>query len=133
MPADPVRAAIYKRLDSDATLAALLSGPHEIHEEKAPAGTEPPYVIFQHQVGTEQWVFGEGNERAIWLVRGVCRGATSTRAEEIDARCRELLHRTKLAVPGGNLTILRESGVSYGDDDAEHWYHRGGLYRVFTP
>lgn len=134
MPADPVRSAIYKRLDTDATLTALLSGPHKIHEEKAPAGTEPPYIVFQRQAGTEQWVFGAGNERAIWLVRGVCRGLKSTPAEEIDARCRELLHRTKLPIPGGNLTILRESPVSYGDDDSgEHWFHRGGLYRVFTP
>lgn len=133
MTADPVRAAIFTHLNSDATLEALLSAPGEIHEEKAPPGHEAPYVIFHHQAGTEQLTFGKGNEQAVWLVKGVCRGLKSTPAEEIDARCSELLHKVRLAVPGGALTILRESLVSYGEDsDGEHWFHRGGLYRLFT-
>ena len=133
MAPDPVRAALYGCLAADATLEALLSKPEAIFEEKAPQGTEPPYVIFQRQAGTDQWTFGPSNERAIWLVKGVCRGGTSTSAEEIDARSRELLHRTQLAVPGGILTILRESPVSYGEaSDGDEWRHRGGLYRIFT-
>lgn len=133
MAPDPVRAALYGCLSGDAALEGLLSTPGAIFEEKAPQGTDPPYVIFQRQAGTAQWTFGPSNERAIWLVKAICRGGSSTPAEEIDTRCEELLDRTQLAVTGGTLTILRESAVSYGEaSDGDEWRHRGGFYRIFT-
>lgn len=132
MTPDPVRVALYTCLAGDDDLQGLLSGPTAIFHAKAPQGTEPPYVIFNLMSGTEVWTFGDSHERAIWLVKGVCRDGSATAAEEIDARCRELLNRTRLAVAGGTLTILRESVVSYGEDrDGETWPHRGSLYRVF--
>lgn len=133
MAPDPVRAAIFACLSGDATLKALLSTPSAIFEETAPAGTKSPYLIFQHLAGTEQWTFGEGNERAIWLVKGVCRGGSATPVEEIDARCASLLHGARLAVPAGSLAILRESTVRYGEESSgEQYRHRGGKYRIFT-
>jgi len=132
---DPVRAAIYSRLAGDDDLQALLGEPDGIHEGAAPAGSDPPYVIFSHQAGTEQWVFGdEGNERALWQVKGVGRGSALSTVEAIDARCKELLHRARLALPNGRrLHILRESPVRYGETtNGEQWRHRGGIYRIFT-
>lgn len=134
MAPDPVRVALYERLTGDETLVGLLSAAGEIHHAKAPAGSEPPYAIFNKQAGTDLWVFGPSSERAVWLVKGVCRGLKADPAEAIDARCRELLDRTKLAVPDGKFTILRESDVRYGEpSDGEEWWHVGSLYRVFHP
>ncbi len=132
---DPVRAALYQRLADDEALTALLAAPETIFEEIAPSGTEPPYVVFSHHAGTEQWTFKGGrNERALWVVKGICRGGSSTEAEAIDTRCTELLHASRLPLTGGrSLAILRESRVSYGEPvNGDQWRHRGGIYRIYT-
>ena len=134
MAPDPVRAALYTYLAADDPLTGLLSDPSAIFNAKAPQGTEPPYVIFNLMAGTEIWTFGEGFQEAVWLVKGVCRGDSATKAEEIDARCKALLHKVQIGIPGGHLTALRESAVSYGSDaDGVSWWHRGGQYRLFHP
>ena len=137
MPAtpDPVRAALYQHLAEDEALAGLLTTPAAIFEEVAAPGTEPPYVVFNFQGGTDQWTFqGGSNERALWLVKGVCRGGSATPAEAIDARCLELLHSARLPLPNGRaLHILHEAPVRYGETvSGEQWRHRGGIYRLFT-
>jgi hypothetical protein len=131
---DPVRAALYQRLADDDTLTALLSDPEAIFEEVASSGTTPPYLAFHHHAGTEIWTFKGGrSERALWVVKGICRGLKSDAAEAIDARCTELLHNARLSVEGRTVSVLRESRVSYGESvDGEQWRHRGGIYRIFT-
>lgn len=137
MAADPVRAALYQRLSGDATLSAIATG--GVHHRKATnpdgAPADPPYVIFNAMdPAREVWTFGEGSQRAIWLVKGVCRGRSATKAEEIDARCRALLHKVQIEVPGGHLSVLRESAIDYGDEgDGDPWHHVGSLYRLFHP
>jgi hypothetical protein len=133
MAADPVRAAIFTCLSGDATLKGLLSDPAAIFHRQAEQGAEPAYVIFQRQAGTVQGVFGPGNEQAVWLVKGICRGESATRAEEIDARCQVLLDRVRLSTAGGTLTVLRESAVDYGENvNGDQWHHVGSNYRLFT-
>lgn len=131
---DPVRAALYRQLADDEGLTALLSDPKAIFEEVAPSGTTPPYLVFHHHAGTEVWTFKGGrSERALWVVKGICRGGSSAEAEAIDARCTELLHNARLSVSGRTVSVLRESPVSYGESvNGEQWRHRGGIYRIFT-
>jgi hypothetical protein len=132
MAPDPVRAALYARLSGDTTLKGLISTPDAIYEAKAPQGAEPPYVIFANQApGVPLRTFGKAADRPLWLVKGVCRGASSTPAEEIDARCQELLDTVKLTIAGSLATVVREGGVSYGEESSgEDWPHRGSLYRI---
>lgn len=134
MPGDPVATAIYARLSGDSDLQALLAEPDAIYHEQAPQGSKAPYVVFQLLSGVEQWTFGEGNERAIWLVKGICRGEDPTPAEEIDERCKALLHRQKIPVPEGRpITVLRESRVAYPEPgDGELVRHRGAKYLIHT-
>lgn len=133
MAADRIHAAIYTRLNGDATLKGLATG--GIHHRLAPQGTEAPYVIFQRQAGTSLRTFAPGStERAVWLVKSVCRGASATKAEEIDARCQALLDGVKLSPATGRaLTVERHSAVEYGEaSDGEQIHHVGSLYRIHT-
>lgn len=134
MAPDPVAAAIYTRLSGDAELEALLAESGAVYHEQAPAGSKVPYVVFQLLSGVEQWAFGPSNERVIWLVKGICRGMDSTPAEEIDARCKALLHRQRLPVSESHsITVLRESRVSYSEPgDGEPVRHRGAKYLIHT-
>jgi len=131
---DPVRAALFAHLSADATLKGLLSGPDAIHEAKAPQGTEPPYLIFANQSpGVPLRTFGTAADRPLWLVKGVCRGESSTPAEEINARCQALLDGEKLTISGSLATVVREGGVSYGEESSgEDWRHRGSLFRIYV-
>lgn len=131
-PPDPVQAAFYGRLHGDETLLGLLASEDGIFERRAPSGSTPPYLVYNRQAGTSIWTFRESTEEALWLFKGVCRGLSSKQAKAIDTRAQELLHRTKLALTGGMLTILRESAVDYGEESAgETWHHVGSIYRVF--
>jgi hypothetical protein len=134
MAPDPVRAALFARLSGDATLKSLLSAPDATYEAKAPQGTKPPYVILANQApGVPLRTFGEASARPLWLIRGVCRGESSTPAEEIDARCRVLLDSVKLTISGSLATVVREGGVSYGEEaSGEDWRHRGSLFRIYV-
>jgi hypothetical protein len=134
MAPDPVRVALYGRLADDSNLTALLSDPTAIFHRKAPAGSVPPYVILNRQSGIERWTFGEGFQEAMWLVKGICRGESAAPAEAVDSACRPLLHKVRLDIPGGRLTVIRESDVDYGEPaDGEEWQHVGGLYRLWHP
>jgi hypothetical protein len=129
---DPVRAGIYSALREDAELGELLSAPTEIHHRKAASGSTPPYVVFNLQAGTEIWTFGKGAEQALWLIKGICRGLKADAAESIDRRAQATLHKRRLEIEGGRLSILRESAVDYSEvESGETWHHVGSIYRIF--
>lgn len=132
MAPDPVRAALYTRLSGDATLKGLATG--GIHHRLAPPGAITPYVVFTRQGGSDLGTFGASTERPLWLVKGVCRGASATKAEEVDARCQLLLHKVRLAIPASRpITVQRHSVFDYGEtSDGEQVHHVGWIYRIHT-
>jgi len=127
---DPVRQALSDLLRGDSALEELTNG---VHHRLAPQGTEPPYTVFHRQAGTAVWTFqSRGSEEALWLVKGVARGNPS-QAEAIDAACQELLDGRRLTLPGGQVTVLRDSAVDFGEPkEGALWGHVGSLYRVYV-
>lgn len=133
--ADPrIAAAIFAVLDADPTLTALLSAPHEVHQDMAPEKAVLPYVVFMLHTGTRtERSFRAGHVRdQIWLVKGVCRGRSATAARKIDFRCEQLLDEVDIPLSSGrSLNMRREQDVSLPDaDSGETIYQRGGLYRL---
>jgi|GEM_PF-1464664 len=132
---DPLREAIGKALATDAPLQALLGAPGEVHHAKAPSKAKYPYVVFNRQAGTNVWAMGPkpAFRDDLWLVKGVCRDLDAGSAEDIDARCEEVLNDAALEVAGHrHLFCLRESDMpTYSEaDSGEAIYHCGGLYRI---
>jgi len=133
---DPLRKAMRARLVADATLKALLAKPDAIYHAFAPEGAQYPYVIFNAQT-PDMPLLSMGKKPALieylWLVKGVVRGTKADAAEDIDARCTELLNDAPLTIEGKTLLyVLRESGMPpYSEvDSGEPIFHRGGLYRI---
>lgn len=133
---NPVRAAIYTRLTSDATLMALLSGSDAVVHGVAPAEVLSPYVVIQALSDTPMWQFnGASIENDVWFVRAVHRATSASVAEDICARAAVVLTDAPLSVAGRDLLgIWRESGPqAYPEVEAgeTHW-HCLSTYRVVT-
>lgn len=132
---DPlIEAAIFGVLDSDMTLAALLSAAHEVHQDFAPERAQLPYVIFTLHTGnrTERGMHGTFVRDQLWLVKGVCRGKSPTAARDIDFRCEQLLDEADIPISAGRtLNMRREQDVRLAaPDSGETIYQRGALYRL---
>lgn len=132
--APQIEAAIFGLLDSDPTLAALLSAPHEIHQDYAPERAQLPYVIFTLHTGnrTERAMHGSYVLDQLWLVKGICRGKSPTPARKIDFRCEQLLDEVTIPLGSGqSLNMRREQDVRLAKPDyGETVYQRGALYRL---
>lgn len=133
--ADPrIAAAIFAFLDADATLAALLSAQHGIHQDYAPEGAEPPYVIFTLHSGTrtDRGMHGTHVRDQLWQVKGICRGKSPSAARAIDFRCEQLLDEADIPLSSGRtMNMRREQDISLpAVDSGETVYQRGGLYRL---
>lgn len=127
----PTRKALYELLSGDSDLSSIATG--GVYHRVAPENTEPPYVIFHRQAGTEVWSMTDAFKNELWLVKGVSRGGSASLAEDIDIRCEELLNDAALSISDSTLLYLRrESTVDYGQaDSGEMIHHVGGLYRCF--
>lgn len=126
---DPMRAAIADLLENDAELQALAPG--GVHWRSAPEGTTPPLVIFDRSTGSRTYTFdGPPLHNTSWTVKGV--GFVSD-AEDIDARCRQVLAGASL--PGVDLRLapMADNDVSYQEDSSGELYdHIGTEYRVVS-
>lgn len=132
---DPLRKALYERLDGDATLRALLSSDAEvIHHKLAPESAKPPYVVFHKVSGTRQWMFQDGELRwPLWNVQAIDRGESANTAEAIDERIDALLTDAPLAVEGFSLLWIRremDTPEPPEADSGEILHKVGGIYRI---
>lgn len=125
---NPVRAALAKILKEDDDLKALASG--GVFHRKADAGVKPPYVIFHKAAGNPLWALdGSPMDKDVWLVKGV--GERET-AEDIDARCKEILNGATLEIEGKVHQDLRHiTDVDYDEiSDGERYNHVGAEYKL---
>lgn len=129
---NPIRQAIYQRLQGDATLDALTAG---IHHAVAPQNAQMPAVVFNRQAGTPQWAFDSAHIQSdVWQVKAVDKNASASRAEDIAKRVDELLTDAPITVDDHTLlAIYRESDVEFLETaDGLTYHHVGALYRVQT-
>ncbi len=129
---NPIRAAIYQRLATDAELTALLSLPTAIHHGVAPQTAGYPLIVFHKQAGTPAQSFdGPAIEWGVWTVKSVDRNTSANRAEDIAARIDVVLTRAPLVIGSGPVQLWRVSDVDYPETNAgEQLQHVGAQYRL---
>ncbi len=117
-------AALYERLASDGTLAALLAEyqgePAVFTVDPAPADASLPYIVTAGSVTDTPWDTKTTRGRQVWRdVR--CYAPTTGSAATVEAmaeRVRALLHRHYLEVDG-HVTYLADVHGPIGADEAE--------------
>lgn len=103
-----LRTALRDRLAGDATLAGLLGGPR-VYDE-APAGAEPPYVIFG-DVALQDWSAGDvtGARQRVPLVAWSSQGGDSEALGIVAAMAGAILS-ADLVLQGHRVVLLRLAG-----------------------
>lgn len=132
---NPIRRALFERLSADTQLAALLSAPDAIYHGVAPASAAFPLVVLDKQAGTPTWQFAGGQVQSdVWLVKGVDRGSSANRVEDIAARVAQVLTDAPLVVAGRFLlAVYREADIDYDEiDSGATYHHAGATFRIVT-
>lgn len=113
-------------------VATLATG--GLHADIAPRGTEPPYVVWQHQspprdalTATDESVAVEG----LLLVKVVVLGRSYAPARPIVARIVSLIGRAEADIPDGRvLACVREGAFRLPEiTDGVEYRHLGYLFR----
>lgn len=135
MAIDPVRAALFARLESYAPLTALLSSPDAVFWRIGVEGAVPPFVTVDKTSGTPSRSFGGASplEAQLWNIRATGRGGSGAReAEEVAAEIDAALDGYELSVSGrSTLYLRRDSDLNYSDvEDGVVWHYVGALYRL---
>lgn len=125
-----LRSALAELIEADPKIKELATGGvwYEVADEAT--NVKPPYVIIGKMAGTPQWTLqGNSWDWDVWLIKGV---GPPKIAEEIDARCKELLTDAELTMPDREIQYLRPMGdVNYAEPvDGERYQHVGANYRI---
>jgi len=132
---NPVREALEAKLKADAQLVGLLSGASKVIHRRPPGEKYTPFVIVDKQGGNDIYSFGgRVFVDQTWLVKGVDRGRTADRAEDIGRRIDAVLTDATLTLTSGTvLYCRRETDVDYDEasGDQQFW-HVGGVFRIVT-
>lgn len=132
---DAFRASVFAALNGSSALTDLLATTTSIYHRRAPFDAAFPFIIFTKHTGVPIWAFA-GNPIAnqVWLFKGIDRGLSSGKAEDIDKQIGVVLTDPVMTLSDGTLLYMRrESDVDYeeGTDPDTLIHHVGGLYRTF--
>jgi len=128
-----IRQALYQRLNVASVTTLLPNGSAGIVHGVAPAGSTFPLCVFNKQAATTtNRMGGEAFKSHLWLVKGVCKGASASAAEDIDKAVNDLLHFGDLSITGADdMCLARESDVEYVEVSGDTQFrHVGSLYRL---
>lgn len=133
MAIDPVRAALYGRLNHSSITSLATGG---IWHQKAPSTAAFPYVVFHKQDGRPLWSMRDHIQWDRWTVKAVDRSSgvpSATRAEGIAAAIKARLFDAELSITGSDHLYLRwESDVDYPEDDDGGLIHHVGAVWVLV-
>lgn len=131
---DSFRASLIAKLNSDATLTAMLATTTSIYHRRAPLNAAFPYIVFDKQSSVPEWsAAGPPMDNQLWQIKGVDRSPSAARAEDIAKRIMQVLTDPVLTLNDGTLLYMRkESDIDYGEDtDPDQPIHNvGGSYRT---
>lgn len=128
-----VRTAIYSKLNVAGITTSLGSGSASIVHGVASPTAAYPIVVFHKQASTNVNRFGgEAYRNQLWLVKAVAKSTSSSTAEDIDKAINDLLNFGNLTITGGDdMSLIRESDVSYVETSGDTQYrHHGAYYRL---
>jgi len=71
-------------------------------------------------------------EHDVWTVKAICRGSSSSQADDIAAAVNVALNDAPITITGyALLNLRRESKLDFSERDSEEtWHHVGALYRL---
>lgn len=129
---------IYNLLSVDSTLLAQLPGGTlaNIFNGVAPYETVDPWVSFDLWIPPED-IRGVGGARvginAMYVVRGVCRGASYTPLKVIAGRIDALLHQAPIANVTDGVIFSSQRHMPFSMEEVQagqQYRHRGGIYMI---
>lgn len=137
MPSDSaaVDAALFNRLNGDATLLAAMTG--GVHFDVGPKSGTAFVLVSQLAHEEAEMAGGTSWERFIYLVKAVTQAATGTTASTAAQRIQTLLHGQTFSATGyTTMKVDRLERVRYTEVDETNqdikWHHRGGQYEVLV-
>lgn len=120
--------ALYSRLASQGTVP--------VYQNLAPQGGTPPYCVFQLQSGVDEYAFADASKgivEAIYAVRVVSNRTWPGESQVIyDGNIHGALQGAALSVGGHNLLRCERASLIPSYQDADKYWHTGGLYRVWV-
>ena len=131
-----IDAAIVTKLQSDATLAALLQSGTSVFVDEAPSGATQFVIVSLVDEVDEPQFGGRAFEDALYLVKAVELSTVAVKnIKAAAARIDALLEQGSLTVTGYSLALLRREArirITEVDDvdSSIRWAHRGGHYRI---
>jgi hypothetical protein len=134
MNSNLVQAALYARLNGQATTLGLTGG---VHYRLAPMDATTPFVVFSKQSGVplQRGLGGDvAADNLVYLVKVIDEGESNLRAAAIMADVNAILDNRPLAVTGHNNVLLqRISDVELDETDSgQTWQHVGAEYRLIV-
>jgi len=131
-----IDAAIVTKLQTDATLAALLQSGTSVFVDEAPSGATQFVIVSLVDEVDEPQFGGRAFEDALYLVKAVELSTVAVKnIKAAAARIDALLEQGSLTVTGYSLALLRREArirITEVDDvdSSIRWAHRGGHYRI---
>ena len=125
--------AVYTVLNIAAVTNEATGG---VFNQLAPAGTEPPYVIFQAMSKVDEYFSYTGGRsgEAIYMVKAIDRSPWPKAAADIDTQIDSAMQDASQSITGHTLLeCRRESDVYLVEDlDGVVYQHIGGMYRIIA-
>ena len=125
--------AVYTVLNVEAVTNEATGG---VFNQLAPAGTEPPYVVFQAMTKVDEYYSYAGGRSgsALYMVKAIDRSPWPKSAADIDTQIDSAMQNASLSITDhALLECRRESDIYLVEDLAGVIYqHIGGMYRVIA-
>jgi len=106
-----------------------------VFNQLAPAGTAPPYVVFQAMSKVDEyWSFTGRGGAAVYMIKAIDRSPWPKGAGDIDTQIDSAMQDASLSITGhALLQCRRESDIYLVEDlDGVVYQHIGGLYRILA-
>lgn len=111
---------------------ATTTGSVGVYDSLAPQGTAVPYVIFQQQVGLDDYAFGDWRSRQMdYVIKAVSDRRYPHQARQIYTTAHANVQDAPLSISGYALMRLRRLRT-FEERDTDGYIHTGGIYRVDT-
>ena len=113
-----------------ANSGSVTTGSVALYNTRAPQETQPPYIVFQHAAGVDEYTFDTHGESLDYIVKVVSnRAYPGAQAYPIYAAAHDALQDAPLSITGATvLRCRRQSRFEYKDEKG--YSHTGGVYRI---